>query len=133
MITKEQKDNCRKLIEALRSNKYKQATGCRLKEAEDKFCVLGLALEVFRQETGEGYWQVYDDGIFVPPWERFYSDEDNYSASLVMDFPEVRDYYGFKSAGVGWACGYMDFLGLNSNKISFSEMADMIETELSIL
>jgi len=49
------KDNVRDLWrDALMSGKYNQARGALRKD--ERFCVLGVLCEVYREETGKGVW-----------------------------------------------------------------------------
>ena len=122
MLTKEQLTNSKKYIKALRSGKYEQ-TRSELKREDNCFCALGLALEVFRQETGKGTW-VNDD------LHRFSLDGVR-SAFIATDYPQVREFFGFEDIGVGWKHGDADLLELNGY-VSFPVLAEMLETELNI-
>lgn len=48
-------DRIRKLVEALRSDKYKQ--GRQRLRMNDNFCCLGVACDVYKNETGDGEWE----------------------------------------------------------------------------
>lgn len=83
-MTKIQKERVGKLIEALKSKKYKQGDG-QLRQG-NKFCCLGVACDIYHNDTGKGEW---------------ITDDDNYFFFLAQDssLPEtVRKYFGFKSS-----------------------------------
>lgn len=54
-LTDLQRERIRKLVEALRSGEYEQAHD-RLRR-DDRFCCLGVACDIYRKETGNGYWE----------------------------------------------------------------------------
>lgn len=61
------KERLIKWAEALESGKYKQASGFLRRKnhfdgPEFLYCCLGVACEVFREETGEGEWR---DNVFM--------------------------------------------------------------------
>lgn len=89
------------LIEALRSREYKQARGVlgmgALKNRSPEcFCVLGLACEVYRQETGKGQW-VPDTRLRQLQRVKYYFRAEEGRPRLLFDLPEeVMDWYGLQ-------------------------------------
>ena len=54
MLSKKQKERIALWVKALRSGKFKQTRD--VLRRGDKFCCLGVACEIYRQETGKGKW-----------------------------------------------------------------------------
>lgn len=54
-MTDEQKGHVRLWVAALRSGEFKQATD--MLRANDRYCCLGVACEVYRRETQRGEWR----------------------------------------------------------------------------
>ena len=113
----EQKKNRAKWVAALRSGEYKQ---CResLKRG-NCFCVNGVAVEVFRRETGIGKWE---EDFFI------LSDKESNGFTLpatIVEFYGLTDNVGtFISNYI--ECSLMD---LNDyDKKSFQWLADFIES-----
>lgn len=58
LLTEVQRERVGLLVAKLRSGAFRRGTG-RLRRKDrgpDRFCCLGVACEVFREETGEGEW-----------------------------------------------------------------------------
>jgi len=110
--------NAQKLIDALRSGEFEQTTG-RLKNFEVwAFCCLGVACELYRQaQPEEGGWHK----------TKFLGC----SASL----PEqVKNWLGFRNNAGGFSPYSNDndiksLVGMNDNGYTFTEIADLIESE----
>jgi hypothetical protein len=76
------------IVDALRSGDYKRCTGHLTKDG--CFCVNGLILELYRQDTGDGKWDFHDS-------EKIYGliHNDGKISGLVMQ-PCIIDWLGFK-------------------------------------
>lgn len=61
-LTPEVRERIRRFIKALESGKYKQTTE-QLRSGERR-CCLGVACDVFHEDTGMGEWIINVDGIF---------------------------------------------------------------------
>jgi hypothetical protein len=125
-------ENTQKLVDALRSGKYKQGHG-RLREG-DEYCCLGVACDI----SGLGAWES----------ERYANREDaylyrvsqsDYDASVLPN--TVREWLGWTSA-IGefaaadeYADEYEDnaLTELNDGGMSFDKIADQIEASFDYL
>lgn len=109
-------ENARKWVEALRSGKYEQAQ--EQLRRDDGFCCLGVACDLYAQETGEGEWTLGAfklDGLYK-----------------TADLPiKVRDWLGLTSEGGTWgdADTNLSLIYLNDEGHPFAEIADTIESE----
>lgn len=115
MTTKEQQKANRKILaDALRSGKYKQGRKC-LRE-DDKFCCLGVAMDIFSDEE----WRIESRN-------RYAKGEFGYWLS-----PEVKEKLGFPN-DVGFCAieeewDKLDSLAnFNDAGYSFEQIADIIE------
>lgn len=111
MLTPEQKSRMRKLVEALRSGKYKQTAG-RLKTVYG-FCCLGLACEL----SGLSEWETRASGFA-------------YLKQLGTLDNAVIEYYGFEGDcgfRVPTANGDEHLASLNDSGMTFPEIATLIE------
>jgi len=124
-----------KLIAALRSGSYKQITGA-LHSAEG-FCCLGVACEVFRQETGRGRWIESSKGTYVFS----VTPGDTDSSESILPYT-VRKWLGwrgrsgecgpYKDGGLGLmprAIPHHYLTSMNDHKIPFAEIAAHIEQD----
>ena len=104
----EQKEHRQEWIKALRSGNYKQY-GSKLKTG-DSFCVLGVACDISGLHEWEDY--IYNDRRSVLPHD-------------------VMDYYGIKAQNGSYIedFAYTSLIYLDSTKISFDDIADVIESE----
>ena len=123
-------DNAKKWVAALRSGEYKQ-TRYKLHAREGGFCCLGVACEVFRQETGAGEWDA--EGIDTlsfrtSPWEQ----------PEMMALPNsVKDWLGlngdegeFVAVEMEGITGRVGTLSrMNDRGKTFEQIAGWIETE----
>ncbi len=94
----------KKLIEALRSGKYKQTSG-KLK-VRDTFCILGVACDV----SERGQWTEYDD----------YKIKQGANFTYSMP-PDLRNEYGFDNSTTE------TLVAMNEDKESFETIADYLE------
>jgi hypothetical protein len=114
------KDKATKLINALRSGRYKQGRG-RLVNDKNKFCCLGVACDISNTSLE---WERGSYGTWTIGGERYYLPE------------AIMQEYGFHSRtgvprddreliinGKSYAC----LSGANDNGVSFEEIADYIE------
>lgn len=109
-MTKDQKNNRKKLVDALRDEKYTQVIGFLRGDRPNCFCVAGLACEI----SGLGEWIDND----------FVINKENYSFAT----PKlVVQHYGFSPAEFGM------LVEMNDNYynycFSFPELADIIEND----
>ena len=104
-------------VEALRSGKYKQASGY-LRRSEDSFCCLGVACDLYAQEHPEASWSEEGD-----VWNFFGN------AALLPD--EVREWIGLaEEHGRFEATDYYSTLtSLNDSGYAFDDIAYVIESE----
>ena len=112
----------RRLVEALRSGEFSQATDYLRVIGVDgsaSYCCLGVACEIYRRETGLGHW---DDVAFHA------SEHDSNNGILPH---AVQEYFGFTDAGSTFAQdGELTQLTiLNDAGYSFEQIADVIESE----
>jgi hypothetical protein len=100
--------NAKKWVKALRSGEYKQGN-MRLRSG-DEFCCLGVACDLYGARNGKK-WQ------------------GNYFMGNNARLPEaVKDWLGLASA-LGVSFGMKSLAMLNDAGASFSEIADIIESE----
>lgn len=125
-------DNAAKWIAALRSGDYSQGRS-RLRTQEG-YCCLGVACEVYRQETGEGQWL----GDTVGGHFLFRTSAETVSAFLpgpVCDWLGVIHDNGARddTDGLNDADRYNSDLrplsSLNDGGRSFEEIADILEAQ----
>ena len=111
-MTTHQKSRLRLLVAALRSGEYTQARG-RLK-TDNGYCCLGVACDVFYQETGRGEWE--NVNLNTGAWLFGYSG---------TSLPHVvQDWYGLPHTELN--SGSM--VSLNDGlKWNFDQIADEIE------
>ena len=112
--TKEQqRENRKKWVEALRSGKYKQGTG--LLFDGEKYCCLGVLCEVAKINRSFN-----DNGFFI------YGDSEAFASS-----PEAMNFVGLETeSGSFWSDNSENHLTrLNDDGATFSELADIIESE----
>lgn len=124
------RDAIRKWVDALRSGEYEQGTGTL--HPDGQYCCLGVACEVYKQETGQGKWTDLDvDGPphFVvseqmardtlPPVVADWLFGDGYQTS-----PEVMG--DVDDDGYASTC---ELANLNDCYCTFARIADLIERE----
>ena len=111
-------------VDALRSGKYKQTT--RWLRDDDAFCCLGVACELFRQTHGDGEWVTMPDAtarVFVL---------DNVHITKILP-SRVRTALGLRGNDGEYGASSQAkrvSLALNNDRgMSFSEIADIIESE----
>lgn len=129
------KENIQKWVKALRSGKYKQAY-CALKVSEDdssfSHCCLGVACEVYLQETGDGVWNSstsMDDGYAY----KFKPSSCNPSSSFLPI--AVRNWFGINDLALATVNDHKVHAttlndGDNTSSIdkhNFDQIADAIE------
>ena len=101
----EQAQNRKQWVTALRSDDYVQATG-RLRDG-DRFCCLGVACDI----SGLAEWE---EG------NRYLEEKETLPQ-------QVRDWLGLENAAGGYIASSLS--NLNDTRVSFDEIADMIESE----
>lgn len=115
--------NAQKLVEALRSEKFKQGRGrlCRVApEGASYYCCLGVACEIYQREVG-GLQVELSDGSLR---QAFYDGRGDTPPDVVVGWLGLSDCFGsMGTAELSLVCAN-DSLGL-----TFSQIADLIESE----
>ena len=118
-------DNARKWVDALRSGEYSQTTGRLRRNVANRYCYccLGVACELYRQETGEAFW---DRGEYFTNTDLAYHD-----ASSTRLVEPVQEWLGLRThTGLFEGREGRDHLAnLNDRGTSFEEIAALIESE----
>lgn len=120
--------NAQKLAKALRSGEYEQAGGAL--RTTKGYCCLGVACEVYRQETGVGEWientrnGCYEFVLPDSPRELYYLPDD------------VRAWLGFESNKGGVDARnireVLNLAALNDIGETFAQIADKVESEADL-
>jgi len=108
-------ENIKKLVTALKSGEYEQTTGALRKESG--FCCLGVACDIYHNETGFGKWIDGDIG-----WS-FEIGEDRDMALLPDD---VAEYFGWNARNPFF--GKSSLATQNDNGATFADIAKTLET-----
>jgi hypothetical protein len=125
-ITREQMENGKQWVDALRSGKYKQGRK-RLRHA-GRHCCLGVLCDVYQQVTGKGSWQwvLGSMGFMLPrvgggSW---------FDATVLPDRALPR-WVGFPDEGFDWNLGVLtdssSLTQLNDDGSDFGAIAEEIE------
>lgn len=108
----------KKLIEALRSGKYRQGRGWLC--ISGKYCCLGVACEIYQKEVG---------GLSIkesPDGSKTYNEERQYPPEEVWQWFKLYSMCGqFESEKLG----FTSLAGLNDASYTFEEIADILEEE----
>jgi hypothetical protein len=105
-----------KWIAALRSGKYKQGS-CALRSADDEYCCLGVACDVYQQEVGG-----LDVALNGTTYS--YNNMSGYLPQAVQDWLGLLRYDGLPLGD------YDSLSTLNDvEELSFSEIADLLEKD----
>lgn len=117
--------NAQKLAKALRSGEYEQTRGAL--RTTKGYCCLGVACELYRQETGVGEWientrnGCYEFVLPDSPRELYYLPDD------------VRAWLGFESNKGGVDARnireVLNLAALNDIGETFAQIADKVESE----
>src|ERR1700733_11909656 len=121
---KPNKERIKKLVQALKSGKYKQTDGCL--RYGDEFCCLGVACDIYAKETKEYDWKIIDSDYFfvneanilpkiVQEWYGF-EHEDPYITSGNTTIAEDPYITAAKTAA-----------GLNDSHVDFTTIAELFE------
>ena len=89
------KERIKLLVDALRSGKYQQGRKT-LRSGDNKFCCLGVACDIYHQQTGLGEWKPNEDNRFAyfeAPHARY-----GMNASYQVLPDGVIEWYGFNSS-----------------------------------
>ena len=105
------KENRKRWVEALRSGKFKQNIGA-LREG-DKFCCLGVACEIFKDELGLKYDSVLG----------------SYNGECAVLPNVVREHLGLMSTNGLFGVANPPLSALNDRGWSFEKLAQFIESE----
>lgn len=116
------KERRKKWADALRSGKYEQGKGC-LRNYEH-FCCLGVACDLYMNETSDGEWIPYQQKIGR------YSFKEHFGAvpDQVMEYFGLKNEFGLlkNSQGKTWITTLAD---VNDDGASFKKIADLIESD----
>ena len=112
---------------ALRSGEYQQGSGFLRKG--DSYCCLGVACDLLQRELGVGAWSPSDEGDCFD----FLISVEKQAFSLpyaVMEALGLADKYGcYGGDEYGQYDDTQSLAALNDSRRSFSEIADIIESE----
>lgn len=121
MDKKTQDARIKKWVEALRSGEYAQGKNV-LRDGNNRYCCLGVACEIYHQETGKGEWRLSDSA------EYYFFEDDNQKEPAVLP-NEVVKWLGIKSTLGGWQSDEAKSLViLNDGGEDFNEIANVIES-----
>lgn len=120
----------KKWLRALRSGKYAQTRGTL--KADDGYCCLGVACDVYRKETGEGEWQDAGQSAGEPARRRyaFVLPDDRDEGTLPT---KVAKWFGLRTVDGGYKYnrGVSESTTLVSrnddDRAGFAEIANIIE------
>ena len=111
-MTKTKKKTLQIFVNALRSNKYKKATG-RLKRG-DRFCAFGVACDLYAKENEDFYWVKSQGNEFE------FSDEKGIYHDIIPPNKVVNR--------LGISRAIRDYIiEMNDGKRSFKEIASYLE------
>ncbi len=127
--------NAQKLVKALRSGKYRQCKGalCKKDSKGEKYCCLGVAMEVYRKEHPElekefQYNEAfYGEDLEISKEGDFVYIDNGESSELTR---EVADWLGFNTKNGSYSRNGKthSLIGLNDDgKKSFEYIADVME------
>jgi hypothetical protein len=137
-MTKEVVDTrIRKWLTALRSGDYTQGTGV-LRNKDNCFCCLGVAIDIFNKDTGFGEWQVnehhggadYRYATPLLPEQIGEGHEEVFQYNSGSLSTVVREYYDLGDHGLSANYKGDEASLINMNDFegkSFLEIADIIE------
>lgn len=109
------------LVAALRSGDFKQTTG--VLRNGDSFCCLGVACEIYRQNTGQGEWG--HNEIFVD-----HTGDKSFATmpAGVVEWFGAKDFNPNTSIELDGMPG-QPLASLNDSGWTFAQIADLIERE----
>lgn len=108
-------ENAKQCVAALRSGEYPQGFGC-MRDKDDRYCILGVFCEVYHQATGKLAPELY-----------VYTGYYLYGGRGARLPFEVRDWVGLESCDGSYDDSVLSVD--NDNRMSFAELADLIESE----
>ena len=112
------------LVETLRGNEFEQAIGWLRTDTgvEDRkqLCCLGVACEIYRQQTGNSVWELVGD-------EWYFLGETSVLPIAVANWFKMVDTEG-SFLNDGAVNGLLD---ANDKGYSFAQIADMVESHSS--
>lgn len=125
ILTEDQRARMRLLVEALRSGQYKQTTRKLRRDTGtgSRFCCLGVACEIFRQQTGQGEW--LQEGYYSPAFMVDYDLSTTRMPTAVCEWfgGMLGDFTLFSENADGWDTAAMK----NDSGWSFIQIADALE------
>lgn len=117
-------ENAQKWVAALRSGEFKQGREW-LRTADDGFCCLGVACELYRRETGDGEWELNGSSS---AW--FFVLDDIREGGVLPG--RVRAWLGVGHTD-GGSCVTTPLTRLNDAGRGFHQIADFIEEHEAVL
>ena len=118
-------ENAKKWIAALRSGEYRQTRD--VLRSHDGYCCLGVACDVYAEETGKGEWKKKSDSVSDFFFKHEYGRETTELPCDVaswLGLPRENKVAGYNSQGC-----VMSLVADNDNGNSFVKIADIIESE----
>lgn len=112
-------ENAKKWVETLKSGDYKQATGYL--QTPDGFCCLGVACDLYAEETGDGAWSEAGD------YYQFVVDEGRQLQIATLP-TAVREWLGLRTEA-GDIDNENALTALNDAGVSFDQIAEQISRE----
>lgn len=123
MLAKKYRERIRLLVKALRSGKYKQNKGSLASRDLTSFCCLGVACNVYKDNTKKGHWELgtNDTSIFV-------AGLDTYNQNKEVLPTRVMRWFGFDEKDpIISSDSHTTASELNDEGESFKVIADMFE------
>ena len=118
-ITLKQKQRLRQLINALSINKYKQGVLALYNSNTTEWCWGGVAIDIYFENTHQGYWEAKDDSIYGVA---HFTQE---SRTAYVHVPvEVLKWYGLDLEES------MTLTDMNDTESTFKQIADVLSRKL---
>ncbi len=111
--------NAERWIEALRSGEYTQAKQ-RLRK-DDSFCCLGVACDLYIEETGKAFW---DEDYYGPVFKSDLLD-DSYEEAVLPE--EVSEWLGLKNTTAYSNSAHTSASEINDGGATFNQIANFLE------
>jgi hypothetical protein len=123
-------DNIKAWVAALRSGQYKQTKEVLFNPETRGMCCLGVACDLYAEETGDGWWE-RSDGGWVSDGDIFYIDGDD-GVYDILPPSRVAQWVGLSDPD--GTLPWLDSRGvpatlstLNDAGATFDQIADVIE------
>lgn len=112
----EKQEHFRRWLAALRSGDYRQTKGCLFDD--QGYCCLGVACDVFHQDTGQGEWELTD--AFILRGE----SQETYPPAEVMEYFGIATY---SPTVLFSSSAKKEVAALNDEGYSFEKIANLLE------